>query len=119
MKIVICPSNHNLVSGLLTRPLASSHTASLEPKALHACVAEMEPHLVLLGGDDLAVQPKALEKALRELGFHTRILVIPNECEDSLYPQCKLPRRPRRLGCCNCPPSTIEEGRRSTMNVRS
>jgi hypothetical protein len=43
----------------------------------------MEPHLVLLGGDNLAVQPKALEKTLRGLGFHTRILVVPNECEDT------------------------------------
>ena len=85
MKIVICHSNRNLISRLLARPLASSHTVSLclQPTALHACVAENEPHLVLLGGDNLAVPPKALEKALRKLGFHTRILVVPNDCENT------------------------------------
>jgi hypothetical protein len=85
MKIVICHNNRNLVTRLLARPLASSHTVSLclQPTALHACVAENEPHLVLLGGDNLAVRPKALEKALRELGFRTRILVVPNDLEDA------------------------------------
>ena len=85
MKLLICHSNFDLVSRLLARPLASSHTVSIcgQPTALHACVAENEPHLVLLGGDNLAVPPKALEKPLRELGFRTRILVVRNDLEDA------------------------------------
>ena len=84
MKLVICHSNPDLIERLLRRPLAARHVVQVcqDPKHLLVCVGETEPHLVVLGGNALPAQPKAIEKALRELDFRTRILTIQNECED-------------------------------------
>ena len=43
-------------------------------------VAATEPHLVLLGGDELGVPPKTVEAGLRRLGVHCRILVVSDQC---------------------------------------
>jgi hypothetical protein len=40
---------------------------------------------VVIGGDDHDVPPKEIEGTLRELGFHTRILVLPSQCQDDQH----------------------------------
>ena len=87
MKLLLFHSNPKLLSRLLERPLAGQNVviSCSRRGELIPLIAATEPHLVVIGGDEHGVPPKQIEEALRKLGFHTRILVLPSECQDDQH----------------------------------
>ena len=82
MKLLLFHSNPKLLCRLLERPLAGQNVviSCSNRGELIPLIAATEPHLVVIGAEDPEVPPKEIEGTLRDVGFHTRILILPNEC---------------------------------------
>ena len=83
-KLLFLYNDPKLLRRLMASPFAPQNVVipCKNRSELISLIATNEPHLVVIASDHVGTVGKEVEVSLRNMAFHTRILVLPGECLD-------------------------------------